>query len=74
MNRSILDWISHDVARLQKDLGPSDRSRLSQYLEDVREIERRIQRIEKYNASGETRAAAGRAAGRAGFLRRARAS
>src|SRR5215472_7021600 len=54
-NRSILDWISRDVARLQKDLGPSDRRRLSQYLDNVREIERRIERIEKYNASGETR-------------------
>jgi hypothetical protein len=56
VNRSILDWISKDVARLQKGLGPSDRSRLNQYLDDVREIERRIQRIEKYNASGEARA------------------
>ena len=55
VNRSILDWISHDVARLQKDLGPSDRHRLDAYLEDVREIERRIQRIEKYNSSGEAR-------------------
>jgi uncharacterized protein DUF1552 len=54
-NRSILDWISRDVARLQKDLGPGDRRRLGQYLENVREIERRIERIEKYNASGETR-------------------
>src|SRR6202162_3545386 len=56
VNRSILDWISHDVARLQKDLGPSDRKRLNAYLEDVREIERRIERIEKYNSSGEARA------------------
>jgi hypothetical protein len=56
VNRSILDWISHDVARLQKDLGPSDRRRLSAYLDDVREIERRIERIEKYNSSGEARA------------------
>lgn len=55
VNRSILDWISHDVARLQKDLGPSDRNRLDAYLDNVREIERRIQRIEKYNASGEAR-------------------
>jgi len=44
------------VAHLQKDLGPSDRRRLSAYLDDVREIERRIERIEKYNASGEARA------------------
>lgn len=56
VNRSILDWISRDVARLQKGLGPSDRNRLNQYLDDVREIERRIQRIEKYNSSGEARA------------------
>jgi Protein of unknown function (DUF1552) len=56
VNRSILDWISQDVARLQKDLGPSDRRRLSAYLDDVREIERRIERIEKYNSSGEARA------------------
>jgi hypothetical protein len=56
VNRSILDWISRDVARLQKNLGPSDRHRLNTYLDNVREIERRIERIEKYNASGETRA------------------
>lgn len=55
VNRSILDWIAHDVGRLQKGLGPSDRNRLNAYLEDVREIERRIQRIEKYNSSGEAR-------------------
>ena len=55
VDRSILDWISRDVARLQKDLGPADRKRLSAYLDDVRELERRIERIEKYNASGEAR-------------------
>jgi hypothetical protein len=56
VNTSILDWIKHDVARLQKNLGPSDRNRLNTYLDDVREIERRIQKIEKYNSSGEARA------------------
>ncbi len=56
VNRSILDWIGRDVSRLQKDLGPSDRRRLGEYLEDVRELERRIERIEKYNSSGEARA------------------
>jgi hypothetical protein len=55
VNSSILDWIKHDVARLQKNLGPSDRSRLNTYLDDVREVERRIQKIEKYNSSGEAR-------------------
>jgi hypothetical protein len=56
LNRSILDWIAHDVSRLQKGLGAGDRQRLNAYLEDVREIERRIQKIEKYNSSGEARA------------------
>jgi hypothetical protein len=55
-NQSILDWITQDVAKLQRTLGPSDRARLGQYLEDVREVERRIQRSEKYNSSGEARA------------------
>ena len=56
VDRSILDGIAKDVARLQKGLGSADRARLNLYLDDVREIERRIQRIEKYNASGEARA------------------
>jgi hypothetical protein len=55
VNKSILDWIANDVTRLQKGLGASDRSRLNSYLENVREIERRIQKIEKYNLSGEAR-------------------
>lgn len=55
VNSSILDWISQDVKRLQRSLGPADRRRMETYLEDVREIERRIQRIEKYNSSGEAR-------------------
>jgi hypothetical protein len=53
--RSILDGIVPDATRLQNTLGPGDRSRLSQYLEEVRGIERRIQAIEKHNASGEKR-------------------
>jgi Protein of unknown function (DUF1552) len=55
VNASILDWIGNDVASLQKNLGPSDRSRINDYLENVREIERRIQRIEQYNSSGAAR-------------------
>jgi hypothetical protein len=54
-DRSILDWITGEVARLRKDLGPADRARLSEYLDDVREIERRIQKIEATNTSGEPR-------------------
>ncbi|MGH9385298.1 MAG: DUF1552 domain-containing protein, partial [Vicinamibacterales bacterium] len=54
-DRSILDWVASEVARLKKDLGASDRARLSDYLEDVREIERRIQKVEAFNKSGEIR-------------------
>ena len=45
-SRSLLDSVTGQIASLQKDLPASDRRRLSQYLEDVREIERRIQRSE----------------------------
>ena len=54
-DRSILDWLGTATARLKKDLGAADRARLSQYLEEVREIERRIQRVEAKNSSGEPR-------------------
>ena len=55
-NRSILDWITVRVGQLKRDLGPTDRQRLDQYLDNIREIERRIQRIEAHNLSGEERA------------------
>ena len=45
-SRSLLDSVMGQVASLQKDLPAGDRRRLAQYLEDVREIERRIQRAE----------------------------
>jgi hypothetical protein len=54
-NRSILDWITGEVAFMKRDLGSIDRERLDRYLENVREIERRIQRIEARNTSGEVR-------------------
>ncbi len=56
-SRSILDGITHDVARLMKDLNSADKGRLNAYLENVREIERRIERIEAYNRSGAEREA-----------------
>ncbi len=46
-DRSILDSIKADVADLENGLGPRDRQRLNDYLDNVREIERRIQRAEK---------------------------
>ena len=54
-DRSILDWLGTATARLKKQLGAADRARLSAYLDEVREIERRIQRVEAKNASGEPR-------------------
>ena len=46
-SRSILDWVTADMARLQRRLGPSDRTRVSDYLDTVREVERRIQKAEQ---------------------------
>src|SRR5690606_31180747 len=46
-DRSILDAITGDIAALQARLGPSDRRTMTEYLENVREIERRIQRAEQ---------------------------
>jgi len=43
---SLLDSFNDDLARLQRNLGPGDRARISQYLETVREVERRIQKAE----------------------------
>ena len=54
-NQSILDGVTLEVARLRKDLGARDQNRLNDYLESVREIERRIEKIEQYNASGAER-------------------
>jgi hypothetical protein len=54
-DKSILDWVTAEVSRLQRDLGAADRQRLDKYLNEVREVERRIQRIEAHNASGEVR-------------------
>ena len=54
-DRSILDVITREVASLRKDLDAPDRSRLNDYLDDVREIERRIQKIEKFNSTSEAR-------------------
>jgi hypothetical protein len=54
-DKSILDWITSEVAQLRRDLSASDRARLNEYLDDIREIERRIQKVEAYNTSGEPR-------------------
>ncbi|MBI4459812.1 MAG: DUF1552 domain-containing protein [Acidobacteria bacterium] len=48
--RSILDFITRDTARLLGDLGPSDRVKINQYLEALRDVERRIQMAEEQSS------------------------
>lgn len=43
---SLLDWVTEDIDRLKREVGPADRERIGQYLDSVREVERRIQRAE----------------------------
>ena len=45
--RSILDWVRGDLRRLERELGSADRVRVSEYLDAVREVERRIQLAEQ---------------------------
>ena len=53
--RSILDFVNGEMLSLKSVLGAEDRGRMDRYLEDIREVERRIQRIEAHNTSGEQR-------------------
>jgi hypothetical protein len=43
---SLLDWVRGDISRLQSTLGADDRRRVGQYLDTIREVERRIQKAE----------------------------
>jgi hypothetical protein len=54
-DRSMIDWIANEVARLRRELGAVDRAALDEYVTHIREIERRIQLVEARNASGEER-------------------
>ena len=46
-DRSVLDSLIEEVQRMRRRLGPSDTGRLSQYLDAIRDIERRIQKAEQ---------------------------
>jgi hypothetical protein len=48
---SVLDVVAAKAAELQKRVGPSDRVMLDDYLESVREIERRVQKMEANDLS-----------------------
>jgi hypothetical protein len=53
--KSVLDFVLGEVDRLNRELDPADRRRMDQYLSNVREIERRIEKVEERNLSGEAR-------------------
>jgi hypothetical protein len=48
---SLLDMVGGEVKQLQRVVGPSDNAMLSDYLESIREIERRIQKMEARDLS-----------------------
>jgi hypothetical protein len=52
--RSLLDSISEEASRLQRSLGTRDRARVSDYLDNIREIERRLERAEAHAAGDVT--------------------
>jgi hypothetical protein len=54
-DKSLLDWLGTAVTQLKRDLGAGDRARLDDYLTEMREVERRIQRVEAANSTGEAR-------------------
>ena len=51
-DRSILDSVTDSINQLERKLGPSDRVMMEEYLDAVREVERRIQRTVQNKASG----------------------
>jgi hypothetical protein len=48
--RSILDAVTGQMGRLRSGLGSNDRNRVAEYLDTVREVERRVQLSEKQNS------------------------
>jgi hypothetical protein len=50
-NRSVLDSITGDLSELEQGLASRDRVRVDEYLEHIREIERRIERMEARSAT-----------------------
>jgi hypothetical protein len=51
-SHSILDMVSREAAGLRKRLGLRDRAAVDEYLETVRELERRVQRLDRRDVSG----------------------
>jgi hypothetical protein len=51
-DKSILDSVTSRVRQLQQKLGASDSAKVSDYLESLRDVERRIQKAEEQHAAG----------------------
>lgn len=49
-DHSLLDFIRDDLGKMQSRLGPPDRLRIQQYLDSIRDVERRLQTFEEHNA------------------------
>jgi hypothetical protein len=49
-DRSILDFVGQQINSLQRRLGPGDKVRVTEYLDSVRDVERRIQMAEQQNS------------------------
>jgi hypothetical protein len=54
-DKSLLDWVMSATDEMKAGVGAADRARLDDYLDNIREIERRIQKVEAHNSSGEQR-------------------
>lgn len=52
--KSILDSVGEELGTLRRRVGAGDNARLDQYLQNLREVEARIQRSEKQSASSVT--------------------
>jgi hypothetical protein len=52
-DRSILDGLTEEIANLRRKLGSTDRAKLGQYFDAVRDVEQRIMRAESTNANFE---------------------
>jgi len=50
-DRSILDAVTREAGSFEKNLGARDRTRIDEFLENVREIERRIQKAQKQSSA-----------------------
>ncbi|MGH9557977.1 MAG: DUF1552 domain-containing protein, partial [Bryobacteraceae bacterium] len=47
---SILDMVQTEATALKRTLGPQDQAMLGDYMDSVRELERRVQKLEQHNA------------------------